>query len=72
MVWWRFFDLGISAHRRGPWEVGAGLRTGGNGSEGMIATCVVVGLGRIGLVVRLGEGFDGEWFVGDIWTWGTW
>ena len=61
-------ELGIALHRRGPWEVGAGLRTGGNGREGMIATCVVVGLGGIGLVVRLGEGFDGEWFVGDIWT----
>ena len=65
-------ELGIALHRRGPWEVGAGLRTGGNGRHGMMATGVVVGLGRIGSVVRLGEGFDGGWYVGDIRTWGTW
>jgi hypothetical protein len=49
--------------------VEAGLRTGGIGREGMIATCVVVGLGRIGWVVRLGEGFT---VGGVLATFGTW
>ena len=52
-------DLGNVVRCRRRWEAGAGLRTVGNGREGMTARGIGVGLGRIGLVVRRGKGFDG-------------
>jgi hypothetical protein len=53
--------------------VGAGLRTGGNGREGVVATCVVVGLGASvwgGGGAPGGGGVDGGRCVGDIWDLG--
>ena len=63
-------DLRISSCDKGRGNGGEGLATCGNGRGVVGKTGLGVGLGQIGRVVRLGEGFDGGWYVGDIRTCG--